>query len=365
MAPFLLIKIMKNTNVILFPPGGYGHFLNWCCDYFSGNLDNNYFPINDIGNFHRHKANSTWRQTKDFVEYTKSEKEDRFIIIHECQIINTIGLENNSITWKNVVEQSLEYLDKNYKKILYVHSTNTSHYWLANNEFYKIVIDDSLVELYKKLSKKEFIEFLIKDHNFLPLEAELYVCSENDLIKRLICLQDDIEQKLKKWGHSSIDAFELWELREFASIFLADAINGKLMDNFFISEIQKRYPKIKFVRLDDLRDNFKETIKSILNYFNIDIINWQKIEWVYQNWLIKQQHINKDQTISKIVEALINKTSLDWKNWNLTFLDEFLIQRKLADNNVLIRCFRLNKFPTNTEEFLPLLEKNEKLYYNC
>jgi hypothetical protein len=348
---------MKNTNVILFPPGGYGHFLNWCCDYFSGKLDNNHFPINNVGNFHRYKANSTWRQPKDFVEYTESKKEDRFIIIHECQITNTIGLENNSIIWKNVVEQSLEYLDKNYKKILYIHSTDTSHYWLANNEFYKMIIDDSLVELDKKLSKKEFIEFLIQEHNFVPLQAEFYAYSGNDLIKRLICLQDDIEQNLKKWGYSSIDDLELWQLREFASIYLADKINETLMDKNFVSEIQQRYPKIKFIRLDDLRDNFKETIKSILDYFNIDIVNWQKIEWVHQNWLIKQQHINKDQNINKIVEALINKTSLDWKNWNLSFLDEFLIQKKLADNNILIKCFKLNDFPTNTEEFLSLLEE--------
>jgi hypothetical protein len=80
---------------------------------------------------------------------------------------------------------------------------------------------------------------------------------------------------------------------------------------------------------------------------------------IHKTWLSKQIHINKDKQIFDIVNALTNKQDLNWSNWNLTFIDEAVIQRKLLDNNISIKCWKLNEFPTNTKDFLPLLERTK------
>ena len=78
---------------------------------------------------------------------------------------------------------------------------------------------------------------------------------------------------------------------------------------------------------------------------------------IYNQWIVKQKYINADQQIDKIVNALINNIELEWETYELTFFDEIAIQRKLLDNNIKIKCYNLNQFPTNTRNFLPLLER--------
>ena len=350
---------MKDTNVILYSPGAYGNFLHWCCDYFSGNLDSDNLPINDIGNFHTYKQNQCLTQRNDFIKYTESSEDKyQFIIIHESSAV--IGSQPNEFTnfqWENTTNNILEYLNKNYKKIIYVHSTETSHYWLCNNELYKIRLTDWLDESTINLSRDELIQLLVDKHQLSANLAKLLTYYDIERIKYQIGQDSNLKENFKRWGHSGIDQFEKWELRELASRYYADRLDNNVLDKKFISKMSEKFPKIKFIELDRLRDHFHDTIKSILDYFNLNIVNWEKIDSIHQQWLNKQYHIYKDKQIYEIVDSLIKKKSLDWKNWNLTFMDEILIQRKLANQGILIKCFDLNNFPTNTNEFLPLLEK--------
>ena len=170
-------------------------------------------------------------------------------------------------------------------------------------------------------------------------------------------MQEGIQDNLKQWEHDNIDEFKLWELREFASKYFYDRIDNSIVLNHDMQKLITQFPKIKFITMDMLRTNFQQTINDILIYFNITVKHWENIENIYSTWITKQAHIQKDYQIDQIVKSLIDQTFLDWQEWNLTFIDEFIIQRRLADMNINIKCYNLNTFPTNTNELLPLLEK--------
>lgn len=69
-----------------------------------------------------------------------------------------------------------------------------------------------------------------------------------------------------------------------------------------------------------------------------------------------QCHMNKDLLCNQIVESIITNEYFDWSATALTFIDEAMIQKLLRDAGVQLRCYNLNIFPTNTKDFLPLLE---------
>ena len=97
-------------------------------------------------------------------------------------------------------------------------------------------------------------------------------------------------------------------------------------------------------------DNFKDTIISLLDYCQLDIVNLDKIEEVYQSWISYQYHYFKDRILNDIIESILNNTYYDWKQYKLTLVDEALIQYYLRQHNIEIKCYNLNSFPTNTDD---------------
>lgn len=344
---------MKKTNVILYTTGGYGHFINWCCEYFSGNLDSDQIPLNDLGNCHNFKKTVLLTVHPQLKNYTESTKEDSFIQIHECSfapITNT----NNLTTYADFVDdfaKNLEYLSNNYQKSICLLSTNRSKWWVSNNKIYKRRIEDTVGE-----NLQAAIDFF-KSYSVPDNMVKELMSYGIDCLKHQINNQPGISKNFLKWGHNSIDEFDIWELRELASQYYYDRVVSRILQENSIEYLRSKFPTIYFIEIDNLRDNFIGTIESILKHFDLPITNWEKISEIHETWLSKQIHINKDKQISDIVNALTNKQDLNWSEWNLTFIDEAVIQHKLLDNNISIKCWQLNEFPTNTKDFLPLLER--------
>lgn len=338
---------MKNSNVILYTPGAYGHFINWCCDYFSGNLIDHTIPINDLGNCHGCQEVKLLALPPQFKEFTESDEFCNFILIHEFSFdyIDQFEMYSEQDV-KNVLTRNFTYLQDNYKKSIYIYSTINSMIWHANNYLFKHRWED----YFKNINEAE--KYFIDQNEIDP--AFLY--HGVDKIKK----QFNFNTKdLKGWNHQSIDEFDHWEFREFASKYYFDKIRNYGLNNNILleQELIQKYPNIKFIRMDDLKNKFEYTIHSILEFFNLDIVNWENINRIHQSWLGKQYYINSDLQVHQIITALLNKENLDWKNWELTFIDELCIQRLLFDNNISIKCWGLNTLPTNTKDFLPLLEK--------
>ena len=346
---------MKNTNVILYPAGAYGHFINWCCEYFSGNLNSDVIPLNDLGNCHNFKKTVVLSFYPQLKNYTDSTQEDSYIQIHHSSFSPHSVVAVSYDKFISDFEKNLNYLTNNYQKTICLLTTETSKIWILNNQIYKIRVEDwvgtdiqTAVDFYKSVNVSEED---IKEH--ISYGINRLKCQINN--------QPGMKTNFSHWGHNSIDEFETWELRELASHYYYDRASAEhnILHKNTVEQLKNKFQTIHFIEVDNLRDNFIETIKSILEYFNISFNNYDKISGVYEIWLSKQIHINKDKQILDIVNALINQQELDWFDWNLTFIDEAIIQRKLQDNNISIKCWKLNDFPTNTKDLLPLLEKQQ------
>ena len=129
MVPFLFSGVaMKDTNVILYPPGAYGHFINWCCEYFSGNLDCDDVPLNDLGNCHDFKKTVLLGIYPQLKNYTESMQEDNFIQTHNCSFSPSTSV---SLTYDEFIidfEKNLNYLINNYQKTICLLTTKSSKY---------------------------------------------------------------------------------------------------------------------------------------------------------------------------------------------------------------------------------------------
>ena len=344
---------MKNTNVILYPPGGYGHFINWCCEYFSGNLDSDVVPLNDLGNCHNFKKTVLLMVHPQLKNYTESTKEDNFIQIHDCSFAPASNAFLTYNEFVNYFTENLEYLNKNYQRSICLLTTDTSKVWMSNNHIYKIRVED-----WFGTNIQTAIDFF-RNFNMPEEDIKELISYGIDRLKCQINNQPGMLSNFSQWGHDSIDAFEVWELRELASQYYYDRISDHVLNTDTVEYLRNKFPNIHFIEVDNLRDNFVGTIKSILEYFKLPIDNRDKISTIYKTWLSKQLHINKDKQISNIVNALINQQELDWTDWNLTFIDEAVIQRKLLENGILIKCWKLNDFPTSAKDLLPLLERQQ------
>jgi len=339
---------MKNTNVILYTAGAYGSFICWCCSYFSGLISDRSIPLTTVGTVHNSfpGVNPLFFPSQ-FEEYMKSDKDLPFIQLHETSVFNDSDYQK--FVKENVVDV-LNYLNNNFSKTIYVYPTDTSINWLINNQYFKIRPFEDYIRLGITNDPEEYL---------ISCGAEL-----RDIEKlkkfgvdrlRIELSQQVLADNLIKHGHTSIDGFDLWQLRELSSEYFYDSKHAQLSALATIN--QSDFKNICFVRLDTLRDNFVECLTTILNYFDISNTNVDDMNIIYNQWIVKQKYINADQQIDKIVNALINNIELEWETYKLTFFDEIAIQRKLLDNNIKIKCYNLNQFPTNTRNFLPLLER--------
>lgn len=350
---------MKNSNIILYAPGAYGNFINWCCDYFKGNLNSHDIPLNDLGNCHQYEnAMISLLQPPELKNYTENDidKQYEFIQLHPFNINQYDNLLIRQGKYWECLDPNLEYLENNYKKTVFIYPTQTSKLWITNNVIYKIKMSDwaqfGFVD-----DKASTDYFLAHGMDLKQIDSALFY--GEDRIKKQI-VEDSLEiDKFQAWGHNNIDEFERWELREFGSKYYYDRIEHSIIPIETIEKAKVKFPHIKFIELDQLKNNFQSTIITILEHFQISPINnWSRINHIHKTWIDLQIHIYKDQQVNQIVDSMIKNTLLDWSDWGLTLIDEMAIQRRLLDNNIKISCWNLNQFPTNSKQLVSLLERD-------
>lgn len=336
----------------MYTPGAYGNFLSWCCSYFGSNLISKELPMNDLGNFHNYSGWNVLSFPPDFKNYTEDPNAFFPIIhIHEDSFDSDdfTDLYSNSDNWINVLRKNLSYLQEHYKKSVYVYGTPTSKIWLKNNMFYKIRAQDWF--------KNEDDINALRAKGFADHRIAQVLAFGDDRIKHIISTMPEMTNTFAQWGHQTIDEFDQWDLRELLSYYYYDVLaNDRYLSPSEESVLSQDFPNIKFIRLDSLRDNFYATIIEILNYFEIPTDKTQDIHSIYESWLPLQKHINKDNQIKLIVDAVVNRIPLDWSRWNISLFDEFIIQRILRDQGISIKCFGLNVFPTDTNTMINLIE---------
>lgn len=156
---------------------------------------------------------------------------------------------------------------------------------------------------------------------------------------------------LKQWNaeYYHWSELETWELREWFSIFYPDWIK-EWVDS-------KDYTNSEFLCISniDFLCNTKDELYKIFDYCNLTPNN-NNLDNFVKIWQNKQQYIlDQKEFCNDIVLNTINNKKQYWNKLN--FIQEAVIQKKLRDAGYELRCWKLNKFPNNTEELYNLLEK--------
>lgn len=292
---------MKNVCII-FSGGGYGTFTEWCLNYFSDESFSEMLPFTKTGSSCKFAGN-LYNSFAGIVKYVNSDLNYPIVRCHP----KTLEDEN--------ILDNLKFINQNFKKVIYLSITHKSVAWSINNKF-------------DKLYSKGWIH-----HS-----------------------QSTFAKHFKAWGeYSSYKDMEVWELREFLSFYIYDQHLSE-SELLMFPIIMDKFKNFCTINIDELRDNFKETISSLLSYCELPMIRIDKIEGVYNKWISHQIHCWKDQLITNIVNAIINNESYDWSDTSLSIVDEALVQYFLRKNNINIKCYKLNSFPTDTDSLRKYIE---------
>jgi len=291
------MKNSKDTIPIIFQGGAYGTFVEWCLNYFSGEdvVEN---PFNLNGNSHRFRGNHLlhidgWRN------YLTANENFKFVRFHPKV------KETESII--ETIEETLLHAPK----VIVLYHDDTLTLLGINNKF-------------DKIWKEGYLK-----HN-----------------------EDDLNNHYRNWNKSSREHMDIWEIREFLSMYIFKQ-HAAEFENNLIEKYENK--NIKKINIKNLFFNFENTIKDLLLWSDLALVK-DNFREIHDIWTSKQEHKNKDVIAKKIIESILEEKYYDWSNYNLSIIDEAFVQMTLRDLHKLdLRCYNLNVFPTNTKDLKDLL----------
>jgi hypothetical protein len=338
---------MTDQNIIFYPPGCYGTFVEWIFNFLKDpNIE---LPFLSTGSSHGFKGHFYSPREKLF-EHIDSGIQNRFGRVHPdlFEKVNTHE-RCHQLDYADLLQEDLTFLKKHFDKILVLSFDHQSILWLESNLLFKVLLTE---ELYSEMApygySREFLKFFSFKDPVLRLKHQI----EKEVHAPF---SPFTVENLKGWGKTNIHDFEIWQLRELLSFYWFTRAEGQIAA---WKKIEQSNHDLMHVSISALRTNFLDTVVNTANYFDIPVNNHHldRLQEIYPQWLELQKHIHKDDLCDNIVKALCHNQSYDWSNEQLSIIDEAMIQKKLFDNNIGIKCNDLNIFPTNTDDFRPLLE---------
>jgi hypothetical protein len=286
----------KNTIVIVYPPGGYGTFLEWCLTYFTGQLPagpQSWPFVDSTGSAHRFRGNQLATPLRAF---------------HINQNFNTLTT--------------------------YLQSDKSVAFARTHADF------------------KDKQEYISTYHQFIdrfvyirPSPTTLLLVLNNIVDKAPL---NSIRQTSFKYVKEGMDH---WEVRESVSRWFDEYC--KYMESFYSVA-----DHCVIVELHDLVSDLKTTLDKIFVATGLQWSHphTKDISAVTEKWLSLQIHLNKDIVCQSIINSIINSTNYDWSAQKLTIYDEAFVQWTLRDlHGMDMKCYNVNVFPTNTTDLRNLL----------
>lgn len=161
--------------------------------------------------------------------------------------------------------------------------------------------------------------------------------------------QHDIIHWNSEYTHWS--QMQSWELREWVSMFYPDWIQEWIDAKKFIPETWLP------ISSRDILANTRGILLDIIDHvgeFDTNLSN--EFETFVSSWRLKQQYLlDEHNVIKNIVKFTVDNIPYTWKKLNV--ISEAMIQRRLRDAGYEIRCYNLNKFPTNSNDLYQLLSR--------
>ena len=331
----------KSTNLIYFPAGCYGTFFEWLHSYFRHESADIKTPFTSTGSSHNYIGN--FYTSPQLFDYIDSDQHVELVRIHHSifdQVNSNFQVQNNN--FYDIVDRDLTYLDKHFNKIVVLHPTTCTKLWMENN-----IIEKCVMSL-------EIFETFYKPYGFTEeFFSESFTHNAHDRIKTVLVKYCG-DNKAEHWGKTSINDLEVWELRELLSLYWEHQYRDFLT---CWDQLRQKFKHIKFISLNEIKTDPVSTMLDYLTFLDIHNVDYNKLVSIVNQWKVLQKHQNKDQDVSAIIDAVLNNQCFDWSNKGCSIMDESYIQRGLKDNQINLKCFGLNNFPTNTHDLTLCIEK--------
>jgi hypothetical protein len=300
----------KNSVLLVLPKGGYGVFLNWCLEYFSGNLPTE-------------SGMPSWLTTPPYLS-------------------DTLALPITS-------SSNLSFIRDNE-----IHQSTTLADYLAGSDEYQFlrtvatVIGDpdyqkSFVQDYNKFFKR--IVCLTQDqschllilHNFLKKGNR-----QQEFVDRTILQNKD--------AFAAADPVPTWQLREMISF----EHHRLLRDTTQLYQPSTEVGVIN-ISIRNLIDHFQNTLTGLFDELDIPMTHCDQLDRVESEWLGNEKFIGTDQLCLDIVANTLASDTFYWSTDQLTLIDEAYVQYLLRQHQFELRCYGLDTFPTNSVQLKQLL----------
>jgi hypothetical protein len=294
---------MKDTNVIVYPAGAYGTYLEWALTTLTTPR-----PISDPGrpngNSHNFLGNHLSR-IENWREYLTESKTFSFSRLHPKIF------ENDSVI-NNVNE-----ISQNARRVINLYPDNDTYLLVIHNYLYKIwnnFWDGGL-----KYVKKDDV------YNNWPVDKSVPL------------------DQLPRWiqrEYFSYNVFPSWEAQ--VEWFLPDSYSGNTNCQYlFVNDLLSDFAG-SMARLEKfLEVTYVRPIDDLLPYHSAN--------------LSRQKHMTQQSLAEAIIDAATNQKELAWESDALTIFTEAWIQNQLRARGFELKCHDLDIFPTNSLQLHDLL----------
>lgn len=325
-------------------------FLDWSINYLSGKTTflHRYFgplplvelPLRNV-NAHNHRKNHPCgiKETKDYVKFLQSSKEDLVTLYPFAPKVTDVASQQK-INLENISADDWKFLNA-----LVINEYNETLHWLSQQSVDIIFIS-------------------------LPETLSLYLLEPRALGRLFLTNKPGTADELKKnlelaFFQNSASAWKnlnltnRWDIRERMALSQRPFEYRQWPINFDFRH--------QWIDAQEIWYNGLESIPAIIKQLNINIDQSRIPQWnsVFLQWQrIQLKHLQFQFEYKHIVDSIIN-------NWhypiNLTFDQEVVIQHCLIyQHNLNLKTWELEKFPSNTKDLYKLLEPNihpvEKIY---
>jgi hypothetical protein len=293
----------KHAFLIVYPSGAYGTFLDWCINYFSGQLNDGTLPFTNNGSAHKWFGTATGeitnRQTET-IDWFLSNNADFFSLRSHMNYIEDYT--------KSAFNSLILSYQPNFRKIIIINNSIKYH----------------LLILHNTLTKSKAADYTL--------------------------LTKEIIEQYKDQFNAS-DSVPTWQLREMMS-FWHERWHCYLRDIFQPIDDNK----IVNVDIENLLVDFENYIVELMDQLELPLIHKDQLGKVKDSWLSLQKFVHLDQQCNDIVSAVVNDLSLDFSRIKLHLLDEAFIQYKLrVDHKLDLLCTGLDDFPKTSQGLKKLL----------
>lgn len=219
--------------------------------------------------------------------------------------------------------------------------------------------DQGFVQLRDQLSfasedKNIFVYSRCTRDSELNLLFQYYkIANGTSMKKGKSIFQGNNPDDFRQWNtaYNSVDDLEPWEWREWFSIFYEQ----------YVQEWQHcAHVPSNWLQISNSQLLYKPTDAwlDILEYTNSETPVDQLLEFS-KEWYSKQQYIVEEfRTIDSIVLSVREKLDFEWQP--LSPVAEAIVQKRLRDIGIELRCDGLNEFPTRIQD-LQKVTKHVKL----